>query len=260
VAVRVCGFPDGGRVGIIAAGRLVGPSYDGEWVEMHAASENRGQWVTHGYSGAGVAMEADGGVAGIVVAVRENGSSVNAWMMPVETIVSYLPSVRSYVDGGGTVDPAFERHISAWTGAVAPEIPQHETGVGLALRQEAGRLFAGVWSGTAVITGGTADAGTLWFAPLVATADPSARPRISDAAIAVASHGAVLGIGAIDLAVDAGGSTVREIRHRIAERFGMPDDDARGLVDRLLHRQPPPPGCGSDTPSRRARRRPRSWR
>jgi hypothetical protein len=239
VAVRVCGFPDGGRIGIIADARLVGASYDGEWVEMHAVSGDRGQWVTHGYSGAGVASEASGDVVGIVVAVREAGSSVNAWMMPVETIVGYLPSVAGYVDGGGTADPTFDRHSGDPARAAVPGTPP-ETAAGLALRKEVGRLFAGVWSGTAVITGGTLDAGTPWLARLVATADPSARRRMSDEAIAVIPHDAVLGIGAIDLAVDAGGRTVREVRHRIAERFGLPDDDSSGLAGRLLHRQPPP--------------------
>jgi hypothetical protein len=52
--------------------------------------------------------------------------------------------------------------------------------------------------------------------------------------------GATLGSGAIDLTINARGRTAGEIRHHIAERFGMPDEEAGGLVDRLLHLLPPP--------------------
>src|SRR5215469_10884468 len=55
VSVRVHGFFDTGNIGALAECRLVGAAYDGEWVEMHPASQQRGQWVTHGFSGAGVA-------------------------------------------------------------------------------------------------------------------------------------------------------------------------------------------------------------
>ena len=118
-AVRVSGFPDGGRVGVIAAATVVGVSYEGEWMEMHAASQDRGQWITQGYSGAGVADEASGDVVGIVVAVREAGSSVNAWMMPVETIRGYLAPVDAYVVGGETTDPAPAGKSSVLVGANA---------------------------------------------------------------------------------------------------------------------------------------------
>jgi Trypsin-like peptidase domain len=209
VPVRACGFPDGGKIGIWAEGRLAGASYDGEWVEMHALRQDRSQWVTHGYSGAGVADTARGDVIGIVVAVRESGLSVNAWMMPVETIAGYLPAVRSFVDDG--LGPA-------WT-------PPPEAAVDVALGQEISRLFAGLWSGTAVITGGS-DAGAPWLAGLMTTA---VLPRDTPPEI-----------GPVDLAVDAGGLTVAEIRHRIAERFGIPEDGTGLLIDQLLHRQPPP--------------------
>ncbi len=102
--------------------------------------------------------------------------------------------------------------------AVSPETPQRETEVRLALRQEVGRLFAGIWSGTAVITLGTVDAGAPWLAWLVETANSSARPGISDAALVPDS--AVLGIGAIDFAINARNRTAREIRHCIADRRG----------------------------------------
>src|ERR1039457_4845533 len=115
----VSGFPGGGGGGFTAAAGVVVVSYEGEWMEMHAASQDRGQWITQGYSGAGVADEASGDVVGIVVAVREAGSSVNAWMMPVETIRGYLAPVDAYVVGGETTDPAPAGKSSVLVGANA---------------------------------------------------------------------------------------------------------------------------------------------
>jgi TIR domain len=117
-----------------------------------------------------------------------------------------------------------------------PEASQYETRVELALGTEVGRLFAGVWSGTAVITGGTVDARMPWLARIVALADSSAS-RVSG--IASVADSAAPGIGTIDLVVNAQGRTVEEVRRRIAEGLGLPGEDVSELVDRLLHRQPP---------------------
>lgn len=119
----------------------------------------------------------------------------------------------------------------------APQAPEREAGIERALEKEVGRLVAGVWSGTAIITGGTAGVGTPWLARIVAIPDLS--PRGGTAA-APAADGAAPGIGAIDFAVNAKGRTAEDVRRRIAERFGLPGEDAGRLVDRLLHRQPPP--------------------
>lgn len=229
VEVRLHGFPFSGsdRVGVIAEGKLVGSTYDGEWVEMHPHHGDRGQWVTSGFSGAGVIESGTGHVVGILVAVREASGQANAWMMPAATIAGYLPAVRPFVDGVDAVDEAFDH--SAENTAAPPD-----TDVDLALRLEVRRLFGGTWSGTAVIAGA---AGTPWLARLVATADPAVRQRMPDA---VTSPDAALAIGAIDLALDAGGCTVREIREHIAGRFGLPGTDSGLLVDRLVHRRPPP--------------------
>jgi hypothetical protein len=228
VLVRVCGFPDGDRSGIWAEGRLAGAAYDGERVQIHDRGQDRGQWITQGYSGAGVAASASGRVVGIVVTVRHAGGSTNAWMMPVETIVDYLPAVRSFVDGVPTSD---------LPDVGGPQAPPPGDVADIALRQEIGRLFDGVWSGAAVITGGSAGAPTPALARVVATSDPAARRRIPDTAITGLPRSAVLAVGAIDLAIDATGRTVAEIQDRVAERFGFRAD---GLVDGLLHRQPPP--------------------
>jgi hypothetical protein len=241
VEVRVRGFPDGDKIGTSAEGRLAGATKDGEWVEIHPDANNRAQWVTRGFSGAGVAEDASGDVVGVIMAVRSGNPAVVAYMMPVETIIDYLPRLRDCAVGGSTSDPIFSRdsdHLAdSATGAGASP---GEAAADVALRQEIGRLFTGVWSGTAVVTGGDPDAGSPWLVRLVATADPAARRRISDAAIAQAPPGVVLGVGAIDLAIDAGARSVDWIRRRISERFQFPDGDCADLAERLLHHQPRP--------------------
>jgi Trypsin-like peptidase domain len=240
VAVRARGFP-GDKIGTCAKGRLAGAAKDGEWVEIHPRAHNRGQWVTHGFSGAGVAEDASGDVIGIIMAVRETNPAVVAYMMPVETVIDYLPLVRSFAVGGSTSDPIFASHSdhlteTAASGAASPR----EAAAEVTLRQEIGRLFTGAWSGTAVVTGSDPDAGSPWLARLVATAVPAVRRRIPDPTIAEAPPGAVLDVGAIDLAIDADGRSVEWIRRRIAERFRFPDGDCADLVTQLLDRQPEP--------------------
>jgi hypothetical protein len=241
VAVRVRGFPDRDKIGACAEGRLTGAANGGEWVEIAPRADNRGQWVTAGFSGAGVVADASGDVIGIIMAVRGANPAVVAYMTPVETIIDYLPFVRQFAVGGSTRDPIFRRHSDRLTDATASgAATPREAAVDVALRQQIGRLFTGAWSGTAVVTGGDPDAGSPWLASLVATADPAVRRRISGAAIAQAPPGAVLDVGAIDLAIDAGGCSVERIRRRIAERFQFPDGDCADLVTRLLHHQPAP--------------------
>ena len=235
--VSVCGFPRGANQGIRAEGVLVGAANDGAWVEIHAA-RNHGQWITRGYSGAGVVDDETRLVVGIVMAAIEPRATV-AYMMPAEAILSNLPLVGDYVQGGSTSDPIFSSH-SAGLAVADAEVTRPEVVVDAALRQEIGRLFTAMWSGTAVITGGDPGRGTPWLARLVATADPATRETIPDQTIAAAPPGAVLGVGAIDLAIDAADRSVQSIRRRIAERFGIADTGSAGLVDWLLHREPPP--------------------
>ena len=236
--VSVCGFPHGAEPGIRAEGELVGAANDGAWVEIHA-ERSHGQWITRGYSGAGVIDDETRLVVGIVMAAIEPGATV-AYMMPAEAIVSNLPPVGKYIQGGSTSDPIFSSHSDDLEVVADAEVTQPDVVVDAALRQEIGRLFTAMWSGTALITGGHPDRGTPWLARLVATADPATRETIPDRAIATAPPGAVLGVGAIDLAIDAAGRSVRSIRHRIAERFGIADTGSAGLVDWLLHHEPPP--------------------
>lgn len=236
--VSVCGFPAGGSPGIRAEGELVGASNDGAWVEIRA-TRKQGQWITRGYSGAGVIDNASRLVVGIVMAAVEPDATV-AYMMPVEAIVSHLPLVGSFVEGGRTSDGSFRDRADDLIVPNHRKTTRPEIAVDAALRQEIGGLLTGVWAGTAIVTGGDPDTGSSWLARLVVTADPAARQRIPAEAIVQAPPGAVLGVGAIDLAIDAAGRSVPWIRRRIAERFGIPDDDSAGLVGQLLHRQPPP--------------------
>jgi len=242
IKVWARGFPDGDKIGTSAKGRLAGATNDGKWVEIHPDADSRGQWA-RGFSGAGVAEDnTSGDIIGIVMAVRGANPAAAAYMMPVETIIGYLPQVSSFAVGGSTSDPIFSIHSDRLAdAAVSGAAPPFEAAADVALRREIGRLFTAVWSGTAVITGGDPEDGSPWLALLVATADPAAvRRRLSGATIPKAPPGAVLEVGAIDLAIDAGGHDIDSIRHRIAERFQFPDGDCAELVERLLHHEPRP--------------------
>lgn len=236
VAVHARGFPHQDKAGVSAEGRLAGHTRDADWVEIHARADDRAPWVTRGFSGAGVADDASGDVIGIIMAVREDGPLAAAYMMPVETIIGYLPRLGEFSRGGTTSDPGF-----SWPAQPPPDaVTVDAAAVDVALRQEIGRLFTGVWTGTAVVTGGDPESVAPWLARLVASADPAARRTIPDAAFARSSPGTVLGVGAIDLAVDAYGHDTEWIRRRISERFRLPGSGCAGVVDGLLRYEPPP--------------------
>jgi hypothetical protein len=79
----------------------------------------------------------------------------------------------------------------------------------------------------------TSRTGTEWLAGIVATADPASRDAEPEA-----GEDAGLPLGAVDAAYDARGKRVADIKHYLAERFGMPPGDTE-LIGRLLRRKPP---------------------
>lgn len=240
VVVQTFGFPAEILNGMDAEARLV-TTDQGERVLMKALPGTTLD-IRRGFSGAGV-VDASGDVLGIVVAVYEDDPRLDgrpraygprAYMLPVESIVNYLPPVRDYVVGAGTIDSG-----TAGSGvARMPTLPGSRTDTAaIALAREVGRMTADDWSGTCVITGGAA--GTPWLRWLLATADPAARREISDATIASVPRETVLALGCVDARVDARGATVGEVCRRLAARFALPDPEPGRLVDDLVRRDPP---------------------
>jgi hypothetical protein len=192
-------------------------------------------WIQRGYSGAGVVVEDGefgGRVIGIVVADYVDGGARAAWMLPTETIETYLPQIAPFIHGSRTND-------LEPSGAVRPDDVLADS-LRLALTQELTRLFGGEWSGTVVVgTGAATGAGISWLLRLVGTADPAARSRMSDSELTGAPEDTVLGLGTIDAAYDARGKSVSDLRRYLVDRFGLPGGDDDEVVYQLLHRRPP---------------------
>ncbi|MGQ4363522.1 S1 family peptidase [Streptomyces sp. SAS_272] len=233
--VRVYGFPQAEPYGIATDAELAGSGgREGEWGLLRQIRAGD-PWIEAGYSGAGViALDGEfrGRVIGIVVADYVNGDARAAWMLPTETLLTYLPAIKEFTGG----------HRTDELGPSGGELPQdvlHDP-LRLALTQELTRLLDGGWSGTvAVGTDASVGAGSSWLVRLVRTADPAARATVSDAELTGAPGDTVLGLGSIDAAYDACGRSVAEVRRYLTGRFGLRAEDDRDVVRRLARRRPP---------------------
>ncbi|MEU6844254.1 serine protease [Streptomyces sp. NPDC046716] len=228
--VRVYGFPAFEPYGIGVDAELAGSGgRAGEWGLLHRLHEG-GPWIQPGYSGAGV-MALDGAfagqVVGIVVADYVDGNGRAAWMVPVDTMETYLGRrIAPYVRGVGIEVPS--------RGDPAADL---DDPLQLALTRELARLLTGDWAGVALVaTGRRTGPGSSWLVRLTATsrapAPEGGTPR-----------GTALPFGAVDAAYDARGKAPEEVCAYLAHRFGFEQDRDRepaGLVHRLLRRRPPP--------------------
>ncbi|MEU1177833.1 serine protease [Streptomyces sp. NPDC005820] len=233
--VRTYGFPVAEPYGIWTEAELAGSGgRRGEWGQLRRIRTGD-PWIEPGYSGAG-AVAADGEhrgrVIGVVVADHVNGDSRAAWILPTETLLTYLPGIAEFTEG----------HRADELGPVGAELPTDVLGdpLRLALTQELTRLLVGDWSGTVVVgTDASVGAGSSWLVRLVRTADPAARATVSDAELTGAPHDTVLGLGSIDAAYDACGRSVAEVRDYLLGRFGLRADNDREAVRQLVRRRPP---------------------
>jgi len=230
--VRAYGFPQVEReYGISADAELGGDGgRGGEFGLLNPAQAGR-QWIEPGFSGAGVLkLDGDhaGHVIGIVVADFRNEDAKAAWMMPVETILRYLPGIARYVAG----EPA--NRLSGPDDRL-PELV-HGDALSVALTRELARLLTSGWTGTVVLCGGDST-GTAWLVRLVGTADPATRAKTSGAEFTSGPQDTVLGLGTIDAAYDARGKSVTEVTQYLVERFGLPPGHPAPIRE-LLRRQP----------------------
>ncbi|WP_406011106.1 S1 family peptidase [Streptomyces sp. NBC_00637] len=234
-AVQVYGFPHDEPFGMGADARLAGSGHrQGEWGLLKRVREGD-PWIERGYSGAGamaVGGEFDGRVVGIVVADYVNGEAKAAWMLPTETILTYLPRIEEFTGGDRNNE----------LGPSPGELPGDALGdpLRLALTQELTRLLDSDWAGTVVVgTGGTTAVGDSWLVRLVRTADPAARATVTDAELTGAPGDTVLRLGTIDAAYDARDRSVADLSGYLTGRFGLPGGDAREVGRQLLRRLPP---------------------
>lgn len=97
--VLVFGHPGDALDGVWARTRITGVGGPGnEWMQLDAA-QLAGRSVTEGFSGAGAVDESTGEVLGVVVARDQDVASRVAWVIRMETAVTYLPYLATLLEG-----------------------------------------------------------------------------------------------------------------------------------------------------------------
>lgn len=217
-AVRICGFPSGLEYGVWTRATLAGHAGPGgEWLQMNTwLGEQR---VRAGFSGAGVVDDRTGAILGIVVSQYTDESANLSWMMPVETVLNYIPRVAEWVTG----DPAADERFSE------PATPSADDGiVAQALADWLARRDTG--DVVMIIVGNE-------LAALHRVVTLSSRER--QHAVGEARAGPAPAVGSIDLALDASGKSVERISRRILDRAGVPVDDTASISEQVRVGTPP---------------------
>ncbi len=219
--VRMFGFPLDVRLrdvwhGVWARATLAGEAGPGmEWLQMNARSMTE-QRVRSGFSGAGVADEQTGAVLGIVVGEYTDEGASLSWMIPVETILYYLPRVAEWVSGESPVDPVFSQPV---------EPVADQAGVTKDLIE---------WLGSR----GTGDVVRIVVGPELAALHRIV-PLTSREHRPAAVDGPAPAVGSIDLALDATGRSLDEISRRIVDRTGIALDESSRPSDQVRAGLPP---------------------
>lgn len=213
--VGTCGYPAGAEVPGVWAKAEVARHGAGEWIQVN--SRVRDNAVSRGFSGAGVIDDKTGAVIGMVVGeYKERGVS---WMIPVESILGYLPRLKSCVVGS----PAVDRELS--------DRPDSQIDDDFA-RQIASWLW-GRRRIRLIVTGDSTSARSAALRRVIRYADRESRPSTGDRCIAEAAEGTVPPVGSVDLALDVTGKTVDEVSRRIVDRLGIPIDEPTDVTREL---------------------------
>ncbi|GAB7039036.1 MULTISPECIES: S1 family peptidase [Catenuloplanes] len=206
------GFPASIDSGVWAAVRPVargGPC--GEWVQLEPVG--RGVPVQRGFSGTGVVDPATGRVIGMVVSEFTNAGVAISWMIPVDTIIGYLPMIRRFAEGPPALDDSF-LSIAVSTGGADVLPGQADAGDRLARwlaeEDDAPALLV-------VVAGDTGSAASVDVHRVVLNADRAEAPALRAAGI----DGPDVPPGSVDLAVDAAGLGADELIELIARRAGV---------------------------------------
>lgn len=185
--VRALGYPDERDLDIGVWARMTLAGRVGfEWLQMNRRSDGE-QRVRAGFSGAGVADERTGEVLGIVVSEYTADAAGLSWMLPVEAIITHLPLVSEWAVGDSGIDPGFAAPVREVDRGRAAEVADW-----LARRHE----------GAAVLIVPAPDL------PAVRQAVALSNPNAPD-------------LGPVDLALDVGGRTVKEVWRRIMDRAAL---------------------------------------
>ncbi|MFY1690821.1 trypsin-like peptidase domain-containing protein [Plantactinospora sp. WMMB782] len=225
-AVRMFGFPDMVPTGVWARAWLAGDGGPGgEWIQLD--SEPTGQAVEPGFSGAPVFDEETDQVLGIVVSYLAGQGSTLSWMIPVETIIRYLPQVREWVSGDSAVDASL----------AAPVGPVH--GDEMMVRQLTDFLAPGAPPDSRIIVTAPGSAAHAALRDVVSKASREFRPIGPDRSGAAPATSGQSSPGRIDLALDVSGRTVAEVSSRIVNWMSVGADLEKSLADSMAGEPPP---------------------
>jgi hypothetical protein len=214
-AVRACGYPSGSDAGTWARGELLGAV--GELQEI--TPRNRST-IRRGYSGAGVVDE-HGRVIGLLVSAQISADNP-AYMMPVDTILGYLPALDHDVTVTGVrrTDPALRRGGEVGAQSWAEVLRIYEF---LAARGNLLLLVIG--------DHGSRRADVIGL--LATVADPASREIVLRGINPDTDLRAVPPAGSIDMAFSVAGMSTSTIAAQIAERLGLAASEPAELLDQL---------------------------
>ncbi|MFJ4104387.1 S1 family peptidase [Amycolatopsis japonica] len=207
--VRAYGFPCGSD-GMWSLATVVGDGGHGlERVQLHRDPD--AEPITHGFSGSAVIADKTGHVVGMVATRYATEAARVSWMIPVETMLGYLPELRRWAEGSPAIDPSFVQY---------PEPPE--------LDPRFAREFAR-WLGghgradvRVIIMGQDDSAVAASLRRAVVLADRERGAGRTDTGPTVPP------VGSVVLAVDAIGKTADEVRRRISDRLDVAADSPAG--------------------------------
>ncbi|MDP9794205.1 hypothetical protein J2S43_002717 [Catenuloplanes nepalensis] len=210
--LRAYGFPASIDSGVWATVRPVargGPC--GEWMQLEPAG--RGVPVQRGFSGTGVVDPVTERVIGMVVSEFKDEGIAISWMIPVDTIIGYLPMIRRFAEGPPALDGSFQSiAVSTGNTDVLPGQPDAGDRLArwLAEEDDAPALLV-------VVAGDAGSAASVDVHRVVLTADRTEAPALRAAGIG----GPDVPPGSVDLAVDAAGLGADDLIELIARRAGV---------------------------------------
>ncbi|WP_046506457.1 S1 family peptidase [Streptomyces odonnellii] len=218
--VHTYGFPDGLHQGTWLRGRLAGLSGRDGRVQMYPV--HQGEVVRPGFSGAGVTDEQTGHVIGIVVGYYVGANFRHSYVIPTETVLRYLPVVRTWVHGDSAVDESLVSDSVQLTedAAFATWLADWLRGGDASPAESA-----------LVEPGDRARVMTVQRAVTLADRELSTADRTDR--VTGAPPGSVPLVGSVDLAVDVTRQSAAGLAERVCGRMGIDAGPGERLTERL---------------------------